>query len=228
MHPEYIVIHTAAFSGSDCDRDMIDRWHKARNWNGIGYHFVILNNLHSEKEDGTLEDGRPTNETGAHALGLNSRSLGICCIGHGDKENFTPAQYKSLYALIKRLMTEFGITLDKVIGHRELNLLVEEGVISSRYRTSKSCPGSLIDMDFIREQLTHVQQETEVNDTQSVSDPRLEIANAIAVLGRHRDKYPNALDELDEFVHHPEVLSITGTVNDVNFSCTKNKVISNK
>lgn len=29
MFPEYIVLHTAAFTGKNCDRDMIDQWHKA-------------------------------------------------------------------------------------------------------------------------------------------------------------------------------------------------------
>ena len=43
MQPTYIVIHTAAFSGKNCDSTKIDEWHKARGWRGNGYHFVILN-----------------------------------------------------------------------------------------------------------------------------------------------------------------------------------------
>ena len=126
MFPEYIVLHTAAFTGRNCDRDMIDEWHKARRWSCIGYHFVILNDKHDLKSDGAVEIGRLTNTSGAHALGLNNCSLGICCVGHDDKADFTPAQYKSLYSLINDLMSEFSISVDNVIGHRELNKLAEK------------------------------------------------------------------------------------------------------
>jgi N-acetyl-anhydromuramyl-L-alanine amidase AmpD len=209
MRPEYIVVHTAAFDGNNCDRDMIDRWHKDRNWSGIGYHFVILNNKHNQKSDGTIENGREINKAGAHALGLNSRSLGICCIGHGDKHDFTPPQYESLYILTRRLMTEFSIPVNKVIGHREMNDLAERGVIASRYRTSKSCPGHKINMDFIREQLSSVVINTDVENLEVSAELHIEMANAIAVLQQHRAQFPNAQDELDEFIHHPEIIAIT-------------------
>lgn len=209
MFPEYIVLHTAAFTGKNCDRDMIDQWHKARNWSGIGYHFVILNDQHDLKTDGEIEIGRLTNKAGAHALGLNSRSLGICCIGHGDKFDFTLAQYKSLYGLIEKLMTEFSIPLDKVIGHRELNELAKKNIISSRYRTSKSCPGTKIDMDVIRNTLS--QSHSLVKDEKAEIDLQSKLAmnNAIAILQKHRAQFPNAQDELDEFINHPEIISMT-------------------
>lgn len=209
MFPEYIVLHTAAFTGKNCDRDMIDQWHKARNWSGIGYHFVILNDQHELKTDGEIEIGRLTNKAGAHALGLNSRSLGICCIGHGDKFDFTLAQYKSLYGLIEQLMTEFSIPLDKVIGHRELNELAKKNIISSRYRTSKSCPGTKIDMDVIRNTLS--QSHSLVKDEKAEIDLQSKLAmnNAIAILQKHRAQFPNAQDELDEFINHPEIISMT-------------------
>ena len=209
MFPEYIVVHTAAFAGRNCDRDMIDAWHKARNWSGIGYHFVILNDKHNEKADGSVENGRPTNKTGAHALGLNSRSLGICCIGHGDQNDFTAAQYESMYSLIRRLMTEFAIPVNKVIGHRELNDLAEQDIIASRYRTSKSCPGKKVDMDIIREKLASGIDSTESESSEFNAQTRLAMTNAIAVLQQHRAQFPNAQDELDEFIHHPEIIAMT-------------------
>ena len=209
MYPEYIVVHTAAFSGENCDRDMIDEWHKARNWSGIGYHFVILNDKHNEKADGTIEKGRPSNIAGAHTLGLNSRSLGICCIGHGDKDDFTSARYESLYSLIRRLMNEFSIPVSKVIGHREMNVLADQDIISSRYRTSKSCPGNKIDMNFIRQQLPSISNSNEHEAAELDTQSRLAMTNAIAILQKHRQQFPNAQDELDEFIHHPEVIAMT-------------------
>jgi hypothetical protein len=32
--------------------------------------------------------------------------------------------------------------------------------------------------------------------------------NAISVLQKHRAQFPNAQDELDEFVHHPEIIAM--------------------
>jgi hypothetical protein len=84
LRPKYIVIHTAAYNGRNCDRDMIDQWHRDRGWNGIGYHYTVINDKHDTLEDGTVQAGRDLTIAGAHARGINNRSIGICCIGHGD------------------------------------------------------------------------------------------------------------------------------------------------
>tara|TARA_R110001606_G_scaffold79118_6_gene182835 strand:+ start:2719 stop:3117 length:399 start_codon:yes stop_codon:yes gene_type:complete len=78
-----IIIHCSATNEEQdfCARD-IDRWHKARGWSEIGYHFVI-------RLDGTLEIGRRLEVAGAHCFGYNKRSIGICYIG-GCDENGTP------------------------------------------------------------------------------------------------------------------------------------------
>lgn len=209
MFPEYIVLHTAAFTGRNCDRDMIDEWHKARRWSGVGYHFVILNDKHDLKSDGEIEIGRLTNKSGAHALGLNSCSLGICCVGHGDKVDFTKAQYESLYRLISGLMSEFAISVNNVIGHRELNSLAEKKIIPSRYHTSKSCPGTKIDMTAIRNKLAQISTLVEHEKSDVDENSKIAMNNAITILQKHRDQFPNAQDELDEFLNHPEVLSMT-------------------
>ena len=106
-------------------------------------------------------------------------------------------------------MTEFSIPLDKVIGHRELNELAKKNIISSRYRTSKSCPGTKIDMDAIRNKLSQSHQL--VNDEKAETDLQTKLAmnNAIATLQKYRAHFPNAQDELDEFIHHPEIISMT-------------------
>ena len=36
LRPKYIVVHTAAYDGRNCDRDMIDQWHRDRGWNYVG------------------------------------------------------------------------------------------------------------------------------------------------------------------------------------------------
>ena len=78
--PEYLIVHTAAHwtHNQECDTSAaeIDRWHKARGWRMIGYHYGI-------RWNGTIEKGRTDTMQGAHTRGLNSRSLGICLSGHG-------------------------------------------------------------------------------------------------------------------------------------------------
>ncbi|MBA6341129.1 hypothetical protein H4J59_09025 [Colwellia sp. MB02u-10] len=106
-------------------------------------------------------------------------------------------------------MTEFEIPVNKVIGHRELNVLAEKEIISSRYHTSKSCPGHKIDMNFIREQLPSSIASTEHEPDEFTAESRLAMRNAIAILQQNRAQFPNAQDELDEFIHHPEVIAMT-------------------
>jgi hypothetical protein len=61
-----IIVHCSATREGDdsINAEVIDRWHKARGWKGIGYHFVIL-------LDGKIETGRMINKCGAHTKGYN-------------------------------------------------------------------------------------------------------------------------------------------------------------
>ena len=112
-----IIIHCSATPyGKDFTAADINRWHRQRNFNGIGYHFVI-------RPDGTIENGRPVGKPGAHCLGWNNRSIGICYIGGLDADGRpadtrTDAQKKAMRELIARLQKEhFGIRT--IIGHRD-------------------------------------------------------------------------------------------------------------
>jgi len=85
----------------------IHKWHKERGFDGIGYHYVIL-------EDGEVENGRPHYWEGAHTKGHND-TIGICLIGEHD---FTPEQFKSLSGLLDVLRFKD----DEIVAH---SLLVE-------------------------------------------------------------------------------------------------------
>ena len=79
-----IIVHCSATpEGKDFHASDIDRWHKAQGWKCIGYNYVI-------DLDGTVEPGRPLNEIGAHTVGHNSNSIGICYIGGCAKDGRTP------------------------------------------------------------------------------------------------------------------------------------------
>lgn len=111
-----IIIHcSATLEGKDYTVADIDRWHKAKGWKGIGYHFVIY-------RDGSIHVGRSKSEVGAHCAGHNTISIGICYIGGlstdgKPKDTRTPQQKDSLLALIEQLKEEFpNATLH---GHNE-------------------------------------------------------------------------------------------------------------
>lgn len=115
---DFIVIHCSATPDSmDIGAKEIDRWHRAKGWFRIGYHFVI-------RRDGSIEHGREISEVGAHAYGVNERSVGICLIGGLAKdgktaeENFTNAQWVSLEKLVNELEEQFPQA--RVVGHRDV------------------------------------------------------------------------------------------------------------
>lgn len=207
--PNYIVIHTAAYSGRNCDSDRIDQWHRNRGWQGIGYHFVIINEKHDDLDDGTVQIGRDISTPGAHTKGLNSESIGICCIGHGDREPLTEAQYSSLIALVSHLIDEYReITVDRILGHREINELISKGELADRYYTQKTCPGMLISIDDIRQAVREYRVARQVQtyiETTVMAKPS-EIREALAILESARKRFPNATEPLMEFLSHPEVM----------------------
>lgn len=113
-----IIIHCAATpEGKDFTVADIDRWHKKRGWKGIGYHFVIY-------RDGSVHEGRPVAEIGAHTLNHNSDSIGICYIGGVDaagkaKDTRTPQQKESLVKLVAELRQKHNISKQHIYGHSE-------------------------------------------------------------------------------------------------------------
>lgn len=121
-----IIVHCSATrEGQDFHAHHIDQWHRAKGWNGIGYHRVIA-------LDGTVEPGRPMERAGSHAVGFNATSIGVCYIGgvaadgKTPKDTRTPAQKAALLAELKVLKAKFPKA--KIMGHRDLP------------RVAKACP----------------------------------------------------------------------------------------
>lgn len=118
---EEIIVHCSATPPSmRIGAEEIRQWHLERNWNDIGYHFVI-------RRDGSLENGRPIEETGAHAKGHNTGSVGVCLVGGVDENgkpdaNFTLSQYIRLVEVINFLKAEYP-DITKVSGHRDYSPL---------------------------------------------------------------------------------------------------------
>jgi hypothetical protein len=150
----HIVVHTAATPtrSIDISAASIDAYHRhVKGWDMIGYHRVV-------RFGGDIEEGRPLDRVGAQVEGFNSQSIGICFSGNGDLADFTDHQWIEGPKLVAQLLKHFGLegafkkNEMRVIGHREINLLIEAGVTDAP-RTSKTCPGKRIDMRKFRTQV---------------------------------------------------------------------------
>ena len=110
-----IIVHcTATPPGMKVTVDDIDRWHKARGWKGIGYHYVV-------DLDGTVYRGRADDCVGAHCKGHNAHSIGVCYVGGLDAQGRpadtrTPAQKDALRRLVGALKRQYPHA--KVYNHR--------------------------------------------------------------------------------------------------------------
>lgn len=124
IHPtrkktDLIFVHcTATAEGREFNAKDIDRMHRQRGFNGIGYHFII-------KLDGTVETGRPVDAVGAHVQNYNSRSVGISYIGgvmkdgKTAKDTRTPAQKVAMRALLTDLKRRYPGA--RILGHRDIS-----------------------------------------------------------------------------------------------------------
>ena len=117
---KFLVVHVSASpQGRGDDAATIHGWHTSppRNWSGIGYNAVIL-------EDGEWQAGRPDYWHGAHVRdfdgdgeGKNSDSLGVCLIGMGG--DATQAQLLTLRSLLETWLIKYPEA--KVVGHCDLD-----------------------------------------------------------------------------------------------------------
>lgn len=99
-----VVIHHSA--SADVPAAEIDRWHRARGFAQIGYHWVI-------RANGAIEPGRPWTQQGAHAAtpapSRNRTHLGICLTGHFGRHPPADEQITSLIALLRGIRGHWGI-----------------------------------------------------------------------------------------------------------------------
>jgi hypothetical protein len=110
--------------------DIRSRW-GADGYGRPAYHVVLLPGL-------GMVQCLPLDAVGAHAIGANSTSIGICILGSYDYHRMQEFELHELARVVTYFAKEFSIDTNRVIGHREVP------------GTKKSCPGLLADMDEIR------------------------------------------------------------------------------
>lgn len=113
-----LIVHCSATpEGRDIKTETIRGWHVNDNhWSDIGYHYVI-------ELDGSIHTGRAESVIGAHCLGQNANSIGICYVGgltkdgKAPKDTRTDAQKRALIELLKGLKEKYPNAT--IHGHRE-------------------------------------------------------------------------------------------------------------
>lgn len=101
--------------------DIVGKWHKARGFARIGYHFLVM-------PDGSFADGRPLHDIGAHCIGKNVGTLGIALCERRKIDSvreFNDYFTEEQAATVRRLLASYEIA--KVTGHND--------------HAAKLCPG---------------------------------------------------------------------------------------
>lgn len=111
-----IIIHcTGTIPSNSTTVEAVRNYHVKHNgWKDIGYHYLIY-------LDGSIHQGRPIDQSGAHTKNHNSTTIGVCYVGGLDsnkkpKDTRTPEQVEALHKLVEALKVCFP-TIKKVSGH---------------------------------------------------------------------------------------------------------------
>jgi N-acetylmuramoyl-L-alanine amidase len=144
---KWIIIHHSDSSYGSAA--IIDKWHRDRGFDELGYHFVIGNGTNSG--DGQIEVGPrwPKQKWGAHDNALDNRfntnGIGICLVGNLNETRPTPKQLHSLLRLVVYLMRTYNIQPDHILGHGETKVT--------------ECPGRYMNVASIRSQAARILAE---------------------------------------------------------------------
>jgi len=146
-NPKYIIVHHTG--GTDANPladtshhtfEIVESWHLQKGWNGIGYNWFI-------EKNGTIKKGRDEKLDGAHTIGYNSQSIGICLAGNFDATLPTAEQTASLKKLLTEKMAEYKIPAENIVPHRNF--------------ANKTCYGNKLSEDWARKLVAPIVESKE-------------------------------------------------------------------
>ena len=106
----------------------------SRSWVGIGYNYWI-------SFDGRIFEGRGDKQ-GAHAQGHNHRTIGVGYQGNFESQEMTDEQVEAGAQLNAKLIEEYGLTVEDIIGHEDVG--------------DTSCPGVNFRMNELRQRTKEI------------------------------------------------------------------------
>jgi len=144
-NPKYIIVHHIGGTESDLYADtsqvsfqQVNEYHrqlwdfKSKFGYYCGYHYFIDCN-------GNITQARDDMEEGAHCIGLNNSSIGICLAGNFDLAVPNSLQVNALKNLLARLSEKYKISSSSIFPHRQFS--------------KKSCYGKRLSDDWARKLL---------------------------------------------------------------------------
>jgi len=162
-----IVIHHSA-SPANTTMEQVDQWHRNQGFSMIGYHYFI-------EADGTAREGRAVWAVGAHAIGANNDSVGICLAGNFEEAPPTPAQIVSLAATIRDVRRLYGNI--PYMGHKDVD--------PENHPTA--CPGALFPWDDLAKEFEEAEPVAENWEVQIMQDAK----TAGLISGEHNPDDPS-------------------------------------
>lgn len=105
-----IILHHAAVV--NCSPADIVRWHLGRGFNGAGYNWFV-------NKEGTKYQLRPIWAVGAHTIGWNSKSIGICVEGNYQTETSMPEIQLKAVAEVINYCNNYYKTMFSLYGHKQ-------------------------------------------------------------------------------------------------------------
>ncbi len=124
-----VIHHSESYYGSAAH---IDKYHKSKGWDGLGYHFVINNGVYKNgygRPDGFVEvgyrwrgqkDGAHCRSNGDRGNYWNKHTIGVCLVGDFDKTYPSKRQRQSLVKLVRFLQQRYNIPASQIKEHREI------------------------------------------------------------------------------------------------------------
>lgn len=153
MPPKYIIVHHTAGTALDPKADTsshtfetINSWHKTQfNFKSsmgyyCGYQYFIDKN-------GKVTQGRKDTEEGAHTIGRNKDSIGICLAGNFSVTDPTDSQKIALQSLLLAKVKEYGIKIENIVPHR-------------KFASYKDCYGSRLKDDWAQKLVSLPKKDT--------------------------------------------------------------------
>lgn len=122
---KYIIIHHTGGTDSNPLADtsnqtfeVVNQYHKEKfNFisslgHHIGYHYFI-------EKNGLVRQGRAHTDEGAHTIGQNKSSIGVCMAGNFDLTVPTKEQEEALKLLLSKLIAQYLIPISAIVPHRK-------------------------------------------------------------------------------------------------------------
>lgn len=120
--PEFIIVHHTGGTSADPLADTshhtfegVNAYHKSLGWKMIGYHWYI-------EKNGAIKKGRNETDEGAHTLGMNTKSIGVCLAGNFDTTLPTAEQIQSLIVCLKGIRSRYKIPVANILPHRKFSV----------------------------------------------------------------------------------------------------------